>query len=359
MKATIITPLIALAVMLVGTVTDPALAQEARPPQLQEVAASTRQWTGIAISRDNKIFVSYPRWTKGLPYSVAQLDSSGTPIPYPDRDWNSWTGIENPTKHFVAVQSVYVDSKNHLWVLDTGNPEFAGVIPNAAKLVEIDPAGPTVVRTVLFPPTVARHDSYLNDVRVDRRTDTAFITDSGNGALVIVYLTSGRFRRVLDDHPATHGEAGLTVTIGETPWLRGGKAPVVHADGIALDPTGKTLYFQALTGKTLYRIGTEVLRDPTLDDAAIAEKLEVVAEVGPSDGLLMEADATLLLTSLEKNAISALSPEGKLTIRITDPAIAWPDSLASDGKGSFYFTTSRIHEGNAPTTVYKIFKVTP
>ncbi len=332
-------------------------ADELLPPVLEEVAASTRQWTGISVSKCGRTFVSYPRWSKGLPYSVAELDASGTPTPFPNREWNTWTGIENPMKRFIAVQSVFVDDENHVWVLDTGNPEFKGVIPNGAKLVEIDLAGPKVVNTILFPPTVAKADSYLNDVRVDTKTNTAFITDSGNGALIVVYLTSKRFRRILDDHPSTHAERDVSITVSGSKWLREGKVPQVHADGIALDVKGGQLYFQALTGKTLYRVATDVLRDPTLDDAAIAEKLTVVAEVGPSDGLLFGPDGKLYLSSLEHNAVRTLSAEGKLDVVIDGAEISWPDSFSFDPEGRVYFTTSRIHEGKTPSSVYKIFRL--
>ncbi len=351
---------LSLVLVLVGALLVPqanCFAQDILPPALEEVAASTRQWTGIAVSKCGRTFVSYPRWSKGLPYSVAELDASGMPTPFPSKEWNTWTGIENPKKRFVAVQSIFVDNDNHVWVLDTGNPEFKGVIPNAAKLVEIDLAGPKVLNTYIFPRTVAKSDSYLNDVRVDSKTRAAFITDSGNGALIVVYLATKRYRRILDDHPSTHSEKDVSITVAGNKWVRDGKPPQVHADGIALDTKGGQLYFQALTGKTLYRVATDVLRDPTLDDAAIAEKLTTVAEVGPSDGLLFAPDGKLYLSSLEHNAIRTLSPEGKLDVLIGDDELAWVDSFSIDPEGRIYFTVSRIHEGRTPSSVYKIFRL--
>ncbi len=350
---------VALMLLLLGALMLPlqtAVADESTVV-LEEVAASTRQWTGISISKSGRTFVSYPRWTKGLPHSVAELDAAGTPTPFPTREWNSWTGIENPGKRFIAVQSIFIDADDHLWVLDTGNPEFKGVIPGGAKLVEIDLAKAEVLNTFLFPRTVALPDSYLNDVRVDARTRTAFITDSGNGAIVVAYLATQRYRRLLDNHPSTHAEPDLTITVAGSPWLRDGKTPQVHADGIALDTAGDMLYFQALTGKKLYRVSTLVLRDPTLDDAAVAAQVQEVAEVGPSDGLLFGPSGKLYLSSIEQSAIRTLSADGKLAVLATGDEISWPDSFSADAEGRVYFTTSRIHEGKAPTTVYKIFRL--
>lgn len=353
-------PRVALVLLVVGALVLPQAAlraDEILPPALEEVAASTRQWTGIAVSKCGRTFVSYPRWSKGLPYSVAELDASGTPTPFPDKEWNTWTGRENPLKRLVAVQSIFVDDRNHVWILDTGNPEFKGVLSNGAKLVEIDLAGPKVVRTIAFPRTVARPDSYLNDLRIDTKTNTAFITDSGNGAIIVVYLSTTSFRRLLDDHPSTHAEPGAFVTVSGSKWLRDGKPPQIHADGIALDTKSGYLYFQALTAKTLYRVPTVVLRDPSLDDAAIGKKVEVVAEVGPSDGLLFGPGDKLYISSLEHNAVRTLSPDGRLEMLVEGDQISWPDTFTVDPEGRVYFTVSRIHEGQTPTDVYKIFRL--
>jgi sugar lactone lactonase YvrE len=351
---------ISLVLLVIGALFLPqanCFAQDVLPPALEEVAASTRQWTGVAVSKCGRTFVSYPRWTKGLPYSVAELDASGMPTPFPTKEWNTWTGIENPRERFVAVQSIFVDDKNHVWVLDTGNPEFNGVIPNAAKLVEVDLAGPKVLNTFIFPASIAKPDSYLNDVRVDSKTRTAFITDSGNGAIIVVYLGTKQYRRLLDSHPSTHAEKDVFITVAGSKWLRDGKVPQVHADGIALDSKGGQLYFQALTGKTLYRVATDVLRDPTLDDEAIAAKLTVVAEVGPSDGLLFGPEEKLYIASLEHNAVRTLTREGRLEVIMDGEEIAWPDSFSVDPEGRVYFTVSRIHEGRTPSSVYKIFRL--
>ena len=35
---------------------------QAEQSALVEVARSDRQWTGIAVARDGRIFVNYPRW---------------------------------------------------------------------------------------------------------------------------------------------------------------------------------------------------------------------------------------------------------------------------------------------------------
>ncbi|WP_236516096.1 major royal jelly family protein [Sandaracinus amylolyticus] len=327
-----------------------------RPPRestIELVAESPRRWTGIAIRPEGRVYVSYPRWSDDVPISVAMLDPSGAPIPYPDERWNAWQPGEDPRTHWVAVQSVTVDRERRLWVLDPGNPRFAGVIEGAPKLVVFDDPEDTdeAPRTYSFAPPIVSASSYLNDVRIDVSHHHAYLTDSGDGALVIVDLESGLTRRVLDGHPSTHAE-DITLRIGGRPFSR-----EVNADGIALDEDGGWLYFQALRGRTLYRVPTEVLRDPDADDAAIASRIQVLGETGASDGLEFH-DGRVWLTSLEHDAIRTFVPgQGSPEIVVQDPRIAWPDSFAIGPQGQMYFTTAQIHLGDAPPDPFRIFRV--
>jgi len=134
----------------------------------------------------------------------------------------------------VCVQALHVDTRDRLWILDPANPRFEDVVPGGPKLACVDLGRDRVRRVYRFGPGAAPPDAYLNDVRVDAARGVAYLTDSGNGALVVLDLRSGRARRLLDGQPATHAE-DIVLTIGGDPWLRGGRAPRVHADGIALD----------------------------------------------------------------------------------------------------------------------------
>lgn len=328
---------------------------------LTTVETSQRQWTGVAVSKRNRLFVNFPRWSDDVPVSVAELTTDGVLVPFPDKRWNEWTYALSPEDRFVCVQAVYVDDLDRLWILDPASPSFKGVVPGGAKLVRINPATDEVDAVYRFPPEAAPKDCYLNDVRIDTERGFAYMTDSGLGAIVVLDLESGQSRRVLDEHNSTKSE-GIVLTIGGKPWLRpDGSRPEVHADGIALSANGKWLYYQALTGRTLYRIETKWLRDPRAQPWQLAERVEKVAETGPADGLALEpATGRILLTSLELNAIRAYCPASeRITTLAQDERIAWPDSIAVGPHGRIYFTTSQIHLGPDPSGPYCLFMLTP
>ena len=330
---------------------------EVAEPTLEVLAESDRQWTGVAVTPEGRVFANYPRWSPEVPVSVVEVEADGTLAAYPDEAWNNWSPEADPASTFVCVQSVVADDKGFLWVLDPANPWFQGVVPGGAKLVQIDPASDEVIQTIVFSPEVAPAGSYLNDVRIDHRHRAAYLTDSGAGALVVVDLESGESRRLLDDHPSTSAE-DVVLTIGGSEWLLpNSAAPQVHSDGIAYDAANDAVYYQALTGKTLYRIPGAALRDPALDDTALVAVVEIVARSGSSDGLLWDRADGIFISAIEEDAVKRWSPRGVETV-VTDPRIAWPDSFAIGPDGSLYVTTSQIHRGPNPGEPYRILRIT-
>jgi sugar lactone lactonase YvrE len=337
---------------------EPEVAQSAPPePTLEIFAESDRQWTGVAVSEDGRVFVNFPRWWPEVPVSVAEVMPDGSLRPYPDEAWNGWAPGSDPSSSFVCVQSVVADGEGSLWVLDPANAWFQGVVPGGARLIEIDLATDRVVRAIGFDEKVAPAGSYLNDVRIDHTHRAAFVSESGTGALVVVDLETGSARRVLDDDPSTSAEDTILSFGGEQWLLPDGSAPQVHADGIAYDRTNDLVYYQALTGRTLYRITGTALRDPSLEDQALAERVETIAKSGPSDGLLWDGADGIFISAIEDDAIKRWNPSGGVETVIQDPRIAWPDSFARGLDGSLYVTTSQIHRGPSPPEPYRVLRI--
>jgi hypothetical protein len=327
------------------------------PYTLEEVAESDRQWTGVAVAAGERVFVCYPRWSDTVPISVGEVFPDGTVSPYPDTAWNQWAPGMSPADHFVCVQSVVVDAENFLWILDPANPEFKGVFPGGPKLLKVDLGSNSIIKRYDFDSTIASSNSYLNDVRIDVTRQVAYITDSGAGALIVVDLASGTMRRVLANHYSTRSEKSILTVEGKQ-WRRpDGSYPQVHADGIALDPFGDYLYFQALTGRTLYRIHTEHLRDFDTPENKIEQVVQPIVHHGSCDGMVFGLDGNLYLTGLEYNAIRRAHSDKIIETIAVDERFSWPDSMAVDENGAFYITTSQIHKWDHPDGPYRLLKL--
>jgi len=333
--------------------------------ELQEVASfPDKQLTGVGVStRSGRIFVNFPYWSDNHSISVAEI-VNGQPKAFPNDEWNK----AGPAgSHFICTQSVVVDDQDNLWVLDPAAPKMQEIVKAGPKLVKIDLATNQVVQTIPFGEDVALKKSYLNDVRIDTRTNTAFITESANGAIIVVDLKSGKARRLLDGHPSTQPEKDLKLVIDGKALIDQQKKipPQIASDGIALDLKNGYLYYHALTAHTLYRIKTSFLTDEKIAEKELESKIENVGQTPAPDGMLEGLDGSVYLTDLEGSAIVRWDPESKRVERvIADKRLLWPDTLSWGSNGEIYVTASQIE--NMPrfnngkstrTEPYKLWKI--
>lgn len=334
--------------------------------ELEEVASfPDQQVTGVGVStKSGRVFVNFPFWSDNHQISVAEI-VGGEPKPFPDQEWNS-PGA--PASHLVCVQSVVIDDQDNLWILDPAAPKTKKVVPHGPKLLKVDLKTNQVVKTIPFDEDIAPAKSYLNDVRIDTATQTAFITESGIGAIIVVDLQSGKARRLLADHKSTKVEPGTTVTVDGKSLIdqEKNKPPQFAADGIALDKKTGYLYYHALTGHTLHRIKTSDLRNEKLSKSELASKVEDVAQTPLPDGMLESLDGSVYLTDIEGGAILRFDPTTKKSERVlADKRLLWPDTMSWGPDGVLYVTSSQIE--NMPkynsgkdtrATPYKLFKIT-
>lgn len=320
----------------------------AKDDRLQQVATFDHQVTGVTVAENGRTFVNFPRWTEDVAVSVGEVQKDGSVTPYPDAEWNAWRNeamaAKTPQDHFVTVQSVVADGRGSLWVVDPAAPNSEKTVAGGPKLVQVDLATNAVKRVYPFGADIAGPASYLNDVRISPDGKFAYMTDSGlPGGIVVADLQSGKAWRVLSGDPSTEMEKDVTVMVdGKALRRPDGRQPMFNADGIALSPDGKTLYWQALTGKTLYKIGTDVLQAQGGDAARV--KPEKVATTEPVDGIWMDKAGKLFVSSIGDNAVKSLQPDGSLKTEISDVRLRWPDTFSQGPDGALYITASHIQD---------------
>lgn len=332
---------------------DAGTAAAAPRTTLTQVGTFDQVPVGVASSPDGRVFLAFSRAIDPkVPYSVAEL-VDGKPVPFPP-GFEQAAGAPAPNR-LLSVQSVVVDGRNRLWMLDTGKVGLNPVQPGAPKLIAYDLAKNRVVKTVRFPREVAGPTSFLNDVRVDPgrgREGVAFLTDAsaeGPNGLVVVDLASGKSTRRLDRHPSTRPDRTLSLKVEDRPLIlkvgpAKGQPFAIGADGLALSPDRKRLYYAPLTSRRLYRVDADLLADTAKSDAQVAASVEDLGEKpGASDGLIGDARGRIYLTDFENNAIHRLSPSGKMETVIKDDRLQWPDTLALKSDGTLLVTVTQIH----------------
>lgn len=329
-----------------GCVSRQPPAQTLQAEHLTKVAQFERDRpSGVAVSPSNRVFVCFPYFTTQPELALAEVTDAGRARAFPNQQWNHWDGQSGRSARtrFVCVKDVWADENNSLWVLDAGNPRLMGVVHGAAKLVQIDLTLNRVTRVISFDERVAPNDSYLNGLSVDPATRTAYITDSGAGALVVVDLVSGHARRLLAEHASVKGEKGVVPVAEGIVFKFLGRAIEVHSDAIAISPERDWLYYHAMTGRHLYRVPTTLLRDPYASADELAASVEDLGETPLPAGMLMDPQGNLYLAAVEENAVIVRRPDGSMETIVQSPLLSWPDALARSPDGHLYITSSMIH----------------
>ena len=287
-----------------------------------------QQVTGVTVAATGRIFVSFPRWRENLALSVAEVFPDGSHRPYPDRERNSWHPGEPAGDRFVAVQSVIAD-KGRLYVLDTGNPMFGGVLhPPRAHVYDL--AENRLADTYVFPEHVYDRESYLNDLRIDERTGRMYLTDSGVGGIVVVDLEERIFHRYHHRSEFTRADRDA-LTIDGRKWTF-----PVHSDGIALDQENRILYIHSLMGSFLHGF--------RLDELAQEKPPFFTLRTPSPDGMILDGRGNLYFGDLENHAILYLEPDREtIRVLVEGDRVSWPDTFSLHD-GYFYYTNARIHE---------------
>ncbi|AWN44155.1 SMP-30/gluconolactonase/LRE family protein [Methylobacterium durans] len=308
--------------------------------------------TGLAISRSGRVFVMMPRFNAKVPITVGEVAPDGSVRPYPSKAANR-PDPKNPQASLLHVPNGVFDRDDTLWLLDAGLPEGKGPpVPGGAKLVQLDLAENRIRRVVPLEPGITPSSS-LNDLRVDIRDGRAFayITDQGQGeegAILAVDLNDGRVVRRLQGHASTKSQKNLVKFVEHRPVMlrpeTGPEKPVQGgANGIALSPDGRRLYYAPLIGRRLYAVDTASLLDPNASDAEVAAGVEDLGEKGMTGGLTTDAMDRVYLTLQEQNAVARRHPDGRIEVIASDERLIWADTFWITPDRWLYVTAAQVN----------------
>jgi sugar lactone lactonase YvrE len=305
--------------------------------EVVEVASfKGQQVTGVTVTENGRVFANFPRWRDTVKYSVVEVFEDGSFKAYPSDIWNLWQLDDQPKDdQFLGVQSV-VAFKDKLYVLDTRNPKFSGVV-DAPRVFVFNLKTNTLEQTYKLDKDSYHSDSYINDLRVDKVNNKLYFTDSGHAGLVALDLNTGKSIRILDNHKSTTAEVS-ELTFDNAIWKN-----TVHSDGIAFDQKKQRLFYHALTGYSLYSIPVSSFN--LNDKSKIEASVTFEAKTSAPDGMIFDQKSNLYYADLEHNKIDYITPNGTIKTLIEGDKVKWADTF-SIYKGYLYYTNSRINEAS-------------
>jgi sugar lactone lactonase YvrE len=323
----------------------------------------TYQLTGVAVSKDGRVFTCYPLWPGPRKWGVVEIVGPDACKPYPDEQWNSWTHGDDGKNKWVCVQAVYVDDENYLWVVDPTCPNMEQVYDDSFKLVKFNLATNSIEEVYRFT-GVLSNKSYINDVRIDTVRKVAYLTNSNEGGIVVINLETGIIREVLSTHYSVKHDPSFKLIVDGKEFEKNGEPVHLQSDGIALSPDGEWLYYKPLTDNKLYRIRTEFLRDEELEEDELKAEVEDLGRFSVTDGMIFDNRGNLYLGDYQNYKMVKIAPELSQEDLLEDERLIWPDSYAISNDGYLYISCSQINKQpdynkgeNKRTTPYAIYRM--
>jgi len=323
----------------------------------------TYQLTGVAVSKEGRVFTCYPLWPGPHKWGVVEIVGPDASRPYPDEQWNNWQEGEDGKNKWVCVQAVYVDAENYLWVVDPACPNMEGVYDNSFKLVKFNLATNRLEEVYRFD-GVLGNKSYINDVRVDTRRKVAYLTNSNEGGIVVVDLNSGIARHLLHNHYSVKHDPSFTLLVDGKEFKKNGQPVRLQSDGIALTPDREWLYYKPLTDNKLYRIKTAYLRDEELSEQQLEGHVEDLGHFVVTDGMIFDTNGNLYMSDYQNYSIVQINPALEMKTLVNDERLIWPDSYSISADRYLYVSCSQINkqpdynEGeNKRVSSYTIYKM--
>ncbi len=312
---------------------------------LQETGDAPTGPGGMCILPSGEIIISCHQFFNPQ-FSVMKKSRKGDDWePFPNAEMN--TSGSGANVILDSVLGIVCDSKGIVWMLDNGRRT-----DKDPKLVAWDSKRNVLKR--IIPITSIKQTSFLRNLVLDPAAPFIYISDPADGinsAIVVVDLSTGLTRRVLEGHRSVQMEHKIGII------LDGRKVEVYRPDGniatpltgvspIAIDRKGKWLYFGPRNGSTLYKIETEFLQRTDLPTHAIVAKVKGVSPKPICDSIAIDSRDRIYFSDIPRGAIDYVTPDDQylgLRIHIEDPRIIWPGGLLIGSDGKLHFYSNQLH----------------
>ncbi len=287
----------------------------------------------IAATKDGRVFLSTHQ-AYGSPYKLLEIKKNGEFVPYPNKEMS---------QQMFSVLGTVADTKGILWFLDTRWDHHAG------RVIGWDTKTESLYKIIHITKPFIGDNYILNDLAVDRKNEAIYITDTADvktAALLVIDLTTGEVRRVLEGSDATTPE-DKDMIIDNKILPMGNEKARIGVNPITIDHKNEWVYFAPMTSEILYRVRARDLLDKSLSENSLRTRIEEYASKPMSDGITIDNAGNVYISDITNNALGVITNDGKYKQLFVDPRLAWVEGFANDGKRGILATANQLHRSKA------------
>lgn len=314
---------------------------------------------GIKYYKD-KMYLALPRIRKGTPVTLAQMSTNSSDktnqllTPFPNWEMN----VQKDCSTLQNVYSMEIDRRGIMWVLDGFRiNNFTKCLPKLV-LLDLNKKG-KVVQSYEFPSDICSKDGgFLNDIVIDESDGGyAYISESSpkDPGIIIYSRLRNRAWKIRDSSMFAELEAADF----EVDGLK--TKSLLPVDGIALAPQptlrneDRYIFYNALTGFSLYALSSKILKDEELCQGDSWRRAIKYVGKKPSqgDGFAMDNKGNIYYGLLPSYGIATWNIHTPFSAaNVLDKnrkELIWPDSFCFDLKGHLYVLANGIHKYHDPS----------
>ncbi|XP_022225079.2 protein yellow [Drosophila obscura] len=257
------------------------------------------------------IFVTIPRFGKGVPYSLAYVTNELTPNgtllqPYPSYEWHKTHGAD--CNGLTSVYRTQIDDCGRLWILDSGEIDFVQLC--APQLYAIDLESGKVVHQYRMPKRLYKEGVsrfVTPTIELDSHNcDVGFVymADSIGDGIVVYDVAAQQSWRIENKYTYPHPDFGTFTIAKESFQLWDGTVSTTltpHALGVK-----RMLYFHSLSSDWQMAIPLDVVNNGSnwkLNDVSAAlDQFVVLGKRGSQCVAAAMSETGMLLCGLVKPA---------------------------------------------------------
>ena len=304
---------------------------------------------GLAITPSGDYIISCHQFFNPT-YAVPRLTRDGLWEPFPNIAMNT----PSPGNQLAldSVLGIVCDKDGIVWMLDNGRRS-----QTAPKLVGWDTTKDEdkgYHKVIPFVAPQVLKTSFLRNLAIDPEHSFIYISDPAMGqdaALLVVDLVTGLTRRVLQGHYSVQPDPTVSLELDGKPVeakTQDGKSvqPLSGVSPLAVDAEGKWLYFGPMHGRTLYRVETTFLQDPSLDPNQLSAKVQGFSSKPICDSIAIDPRGNVYFGDIGGNAIGYVTEDEKYLqyhYLLQDGRLIWPGGLTFGTDGKLHFFSNQLH----------------